>query len=182
MPRVKPSSGVYAIRNKLNGKLYIGSSCKIECRFSGHKSLLKSGTHSNDRLQSEFNRYGIEAFQFSILELVNDLSSIRDREQHWIDTYRNSDLESLYNVSLNALIPNKGLTRNEKQRKNMSLSKSGLPNKNKRIFTDESALFVIDEYLNTSKSILEIAQKFQVSRIVINGILSGKTFDHANLT
>ena len=37
--------GVYQIVNKLNGKIYIGSSKNMEKRWHKHKRLLMSGKH-----------------------------------------------------------------------------------------------------------------------------------------
>jgi group I intron endonuclease len=75
--------GVYAIF--CNGKIYIGSSNNINSRWTVHKWYLKNNTHQNVFLQREWNKHGIEAFEFVILEQVNDLSNLRIREQLWID-------------------------------------------------------------------------------------------------
>jgi predicted GIY-YIG superfamily endonuclease len=41
------TQGIYAIRNIRNSKLYVGSSAKIEHRFSVHVQRLRTGKHEN---------------------------------------------------------------------------------------------------------------------------------------
>lgn len=60
--------GIYKIQNKINNKLYIGSSKDIKKRFLAHTSLLKSKKHHSIHLQNAFNKHGIENFTFEILE------------------------------------------------------------------------------------------------------------------
>lgn len=43
--------GVYIIRNKINGKVYVGSTInKIKRRWQDHLKRLKRGTHANTHL------------------------------------------------------------------------------------------------------------------------------------
>lgn len=54
------TSGIYQIKNKRNGKLYIGSSKRIEARIDKHKRMLRSNYHSNIHLQRSYNRESCE--------------------------------------------------------------------------------------------------------------------------
>lgn len=86
-------TGIYQIKNELNGKLYIGSSVNIERRWRVHLAGLRLGWHHNPHLQAAFRKYGEQAFAFSVLECVASLELI-DREQHYLDT-----LLPEYNIS-----------------------------------------------------------------------------------
>jgi group I intron endonuclease len=79
---VTEKPGIYAIRNRRNGKLYVGSASNISKRWSRHRKDLREGSHRNKHLQAAFNYYGEEAFEFVALEFTNDLTR---REQYWID-------------------------------------------------------------------------------------------------
>lgn len=90
-------SGVYEIRNLVNGNRYIGSTARLEKRWQEHLSNLRSGQHHNPHLQAAFDKYGEAAFSFSVLERVEDTSQLTTREQHFLDT---SNPE--YNLAPNA--------------------------------------------------------------------------------
>ena len=82
------SSGIYAIRNKINGKVYVGSSTILRRRASSHFRNLKRGAHQNGMLQNAVIKHGIEAFAFEILEEVSESGDLLRREQFWIDELR----------------------------------------------------------------------------------------------
>ena len=78
------SIGIYKIENKINSKVYIGSSNNIKRRWQKHKSLLKHNKHQNSHLQASWNKYGEDNFIFSIIELCSE-NSLLEREQYFID-------------------------------------------------------------------------------------------------
>lgn len=71
------------IKNIENYKTYVGQSADIDGRFRRHISALSNGTHANKYLQKDWDRYGANAFQFSILEecAIDDLN---DKEKYYI--------------------------------------------------------------------------------------------------
>lgn len=82
MSTVTERPGVYAIRNIVNGKVYIGSASNISKRWSRHRKDLRSNEHRNRHLQAAWNLYGEDSFEFIIIELTDRLT---EREQHWMD-------------------------------------------------------------------------------------------------
>ena len=89
-------SGIYAIINKINGKKYIGQSLDIEYRLSIHKSRLLCGRHHSSHLQASFNKYGIDSFLFTELEIVGP-ERIDEREIALIDLHKTMNPEFGYN-------------------------------------------------------------------------------------
>lgn len=77
--------GVYAITCLANGKKYVGSAKDIKRRHYLHLWRLQNGKHENSKLQRAWEKYGESSFTFEILELVKDLESLLDVEQHWIN-------------------------------------------------------------------------------------------------
>lgn len=75
--------GIYIITNKINQKKYIGLSNNIKRRFSEHKSSLKNA-NKNNVLYKAFKKYGLENFNFKILELVENIDELASREVFWI--------------------------------------------------------------------------------------------------
>lgn len=81
------ASGIYQIRNTVNGKRYVGSAIVIGKRFEEHQDQLKRGVHHSRKLQHSWNKYGSNAFEFSVLEYVPEKENLISCEQHYIDLY-----------------------------------------------------------------------------------------------
>lgn len=61
-------SGIYKIANKINGKFYIGQTERsLDVRWSEHKCNLNGNRHGNSHLQNAWNKYGEDAFEFSVI-------------------------------------------------------------------------------------------------------------------
>ncbi len=80
-------SGIYQIRNKVNGKLYIGSSKNIRDRYLHHLSLLRYGNHHSIVLQRAWNKYKEENFDWSVLMLCPE-KDLLIREQEMFDSLK----------------------------------------------------------------------------------------------
>lgn len=96
-------TGVYCIRNTVNGKRYVGSTAAktFPIRWADHRRELNQGNHSNARLQSAWRTYGETAFHFDILLACPPLACT-GREQHFIDQYRTTDVRYGYNIQRHA--------------------------------------------------------------------------------
>jgi len=94
------TTGVYEIKNKLNGKAYLGSSGNIERRRSNHYYLLRSGRHHCVYLQRAWNKHGEKAFEFSILEEIEGPGPLLAAEQTRLD--RRFAQNTCYNMAITA--------------------------------------------------------------------------------
>lgn len=91
-------TGVYCIRNILNDKRYVGStSVSLRTRFKRHRNDLSNGEHHSQALQRAWDLYGLNAFEFTILERCS-ASNCLLLEQKWIDHYCSANSEFGYNV------------------------------------------------------------------------------------
>jgi group I intron endonuclease len=88
-------AGIYAIRHSASGKVYVGQSQNVRKRIQEHSLLRKGCTY----LRNALKRYGWEAFEIVILERVDDLALLNEREQYWIDTLHACDHELGYNLN-----------------------------------------------------------------------------------
>lgn len=80
-------SGVYIIKNTINGNTYIGSSKDIHGRFYTHRYELRKQKHHCRYLQNAWDKYGESNFVFEILEeCIPFKETLLEREQHYIDT------------------------------------------------------------------------------------------------
>lgn len=92
-------SGIYAIRNLTNQKVYVGSAINYENRWKKHKNSLLNGKHHSRHLQSSWDKYGKDNFIFEILEIVLEKELLIEAEQKWIDHYKSFDKKFGYNIS-----------------------------------------------------------------------------------
>lgn len=112
------ASGIYLITCTTSAKRYVGSSKDIDYRWRKHREMLSSRKHFNRYLQRSWNKYGSEAFEYAVLETVDDASLLQEREQHWIDV-----LHPEFNLSPFANRPTtQGITYSEETLQRMSKS------------------------------------------------------------
>ena len=57
-------AGIYGIKNKKDGKLYIGYSKNICVRWGQHRSDFRNNKHDNEWMQKVYNKYGKDIFEF----------------------------------------------------------------------------------------------------------------------
>ena len=68
----KVSRGVFAVRCKATGQAWIDSSPNLDGAKNGLWFQLREGLHRDKSLQQEWNTHGGEAFQFEVLEMLDD--------------------------------------------------------------------------------------------------------------
>ena len=78
------SSGIYQIRNLVNGKRYIGSAKCLRIRWRQHRNKLRKACHHSPHMQRSWIRHGEAQFVFEILELCDPIELLV-REQIWLD-------------------------------------------------------------------------------------------------
>ena len=85
----KTSKGVFALRCT-SGETWVSASPNLEAWRTGLFFQLRTGGHINHGLQASWNRHGAGAFQFEVLETLDeDLSpmevqdTLRSRQKHW---------------------------------------------------------------------------------------------------
>lgn len=93
----KGRCGIYCVLNKINGKIYIGSSSDIRRRHNVHKTKLNCNVHCNKHLQNSVNKYGINNFKFLVIESCEKDDLIK-REQYWLDYTKCYDNKIGYNI------------------------------------------------------------------------------------
>jgi group I intron endonuclease len=95
-------SGIYEIRNIVDGKIYIGSAVVIRRRISRHKTDLRGGSHHCSHLQRAWNKYGENCFVFSTLQVIEKIEELIKNEQKWIDLKKSANADFGYNAAPNA--------------------------------------------------------------------------------
>jgi len=83
---------IYKWTNKINGKSYIGQTTSENRRKREHIS----GHFKGSLLYKAIQKYGIENFEYSVIENVEE-SKLSEREMYWISYYKTN--ESGYNLT-----------------------------------------------------------------------------------
>lgn len=84
-------TGIYMIKNKINGNCYVGQSVDIYKRWMDHKTPSKRS--KGLVLGRALSRYGCDNFEFIVLEKC-DAKALNEREIHYI-----SSLKPAYNMN-----------------------------------------------------------------------------------
>jgi len=93
--------GIYQITCLANSErtVYVGSTINFKQRWQQHRTDLRRNVHKNPHLQAAWNKYGESAFEFGVLEYLNNPEELHLSEQFWMDIYREEGRE-LYNCGL----------------------------------------------------------------------------------
>lgn len=111
-PSSAAGMGIYCIRNKINGRIYIGSSLNVAARWETHRKELNAGKRAapraveteafpprvrrqigrrhlkgigaRARMQNDWFKYGASVFEINILEVVSQRSLLASTEEKWI--------------------------------------------------------------------------------------------------
>lgn len=89
---LKTEAGVYCIRHKINGKLYIASTPNL-ASLNGRRFELQMGVFKNKQLQQEWSTEGEDAFDVEVLEVLkkndspffNMKEELGKLEQSWLE-------------------------------------------------------------------------------------------------
>lgn len=188
---MKINSGIYKIINILNGKVYIGSALHLNNRKCRHFSDLEIGRHHNIYLQRSYNKYSKDKFKFEIIEYVEDKEKLIEREQYYIDQYRNKDGAIDYNRCYNTRSlaeTNLGIKLSNKTKNKISRSLKGhitsKETKNKiskihkgKIISIETRVKISKANLGKkrSKKVIKKLSKIQEKRVI--NLDTGKIFN-----
>jgi group I intron endonuclease len=94
----KKISGIYEIRNKVNGKVYIGQSVNVKYRNTDELNELRKNVFHNYHLQNAWNKYGEENFKFSLIERCNE-KKLNEREIYHVRNSGYPNRKLCYNLT-----------------------------------------------------------------------------------
>lgn len=80
-------SGIYCIKNIINNRVYIGSSCNLYKRFNAHYNELNKNIHVNKALNNFCIKYGIDKLFIDIIEFC-EKDKLIERENFYIKEYK----------------------------------------------------------------------------------------------
>ena len=141
-------TGIYKITNKVNGHSYIGQSVDILARWGVHRRVYNNPEYDTYPLYRAIRKYGIDNFNFDVIEECSK-EQLNEREIYWINYY-NTFFDG-YNQTTGG-------------------ESAGHPMK----LQPEELKKIDDTLLNTQLTQKEIANLFNVSEEMIQGINTGR--------
>jgi len=96
--------GIFAVKNKPNNKMYIGTSLNLPAKIRGITFELEMGKHAFSNLAEDYKRLGKDQFEISILDQIKvkdetdkDLrSELETLEEMWVEKLKNEGI-TFYN-------------------------------------------------------------------------------------
>jgi hypothetical protein len=85
----KPETGIYAVRCKPSGEVWVAASRDLEKQQNGLWFQLRIGNFPNPELLTAWKKHGEDAFTFEIIEQVRDDNPqligvlLKERDLHW---------------------------------------------------------------------------------------------------
>lgn len=87
--------GIYMLSNNVNDFVYIGGTVRFSSRLAGHIHDSKRAK-SNHKILEFLREHSWSNIEFHILEVVEDMETLREREDFWIAKY---DINDMWNVA-----------------------------------------------------------------------------------
>ena len=145
--------GIYKIENLINGNKYIGQSNNITKRWGAEKrtAFNEKDPRYDYPLSRALRKYGVENFSFEIIEECN-IEQLNERERYWVSYY-----DSFYNGY------------------NQTLGGDSPKNAPK-----EKIIGIIKDLENTDMYHREIAEKWNISQEMVQGINTGRYWFQEN--
>lgn len=167
-------SGIYKIICKQNGKIYIGSANNLYHRLQMHYNDLSKNFHKNIYLQRSYNKYGLENFIISIVELCKQ-DDLYNSEQKWINK-EDCIIPKGFNINPTS-VSNRGIKWRKESREKLSKSKKGIKHsdKHKRAIAKGhyKAIYCVEDNLNF-ESVDKASSYYNVNKSVISNYLHGR--------
>ncbi len=86
----KPLLGAFAVRCTTTGRVWVGASRNLDATRNGAWFCLRNGNHIDQSLQAEWNLHGEPAFEYQILEKLEDdvaplavADLLKEKRNHW---------------------------------------------------------------------------------------------------
>jgi group I intron endonuclease len=184
-------------QNTINNKIYIGKTNNINKRTMHHKLVAKYGKekykNSYSYFQKAISKYGIELFNFHILEQFNNEQEALDTEMFYIEYFRSWDREFGYNISLGGSGVS-GYHHTNDTKNHLSKVMSGRKRKEDSIeltaskargelssnskLTEAQVLEIINKYATGNFTYKDLSKEYGMSPQQLNRIVLGKQWKH----
>lgn len=162
---------IYKITNKINNMVYIGSSINVERRWRQHKeaSINENDHHYNYPLMKAFRKYGIDNFNFEIINTLSTLEEMIKEEYNQI-------------IKENCIFPN-GYNQTDNTESPMfdpSIAKKMSTTKRQKYGKTVCEINELNEIISQWNSLAEAGESTKIDRYKISAVCNGKRLTTGN--
>lgn len=194
--------GIYMIRNKINGKRYIGQTrSSFRNRYIKHMSGFKNGRGHTKKFFDDYEKYGSDSFEFSVLQIENDVAKLNLLEKKYIALY--DSVNNGYNTQdggnavyndkeVKDVFKSKWIVTDEfrKQRREYMKNRvvadetkerirfANLGSKSPVAVLNEELVIAIKEDLVRGMTIKNVAEKYSQNYLTISAIAHERSWEH----
>jgi len=87
---------IYLITNLINNKVYVGQTVQKNPKMRWYAHLSDARRGKKTHLHDSIRKYGVDNFTWEVIDQADDLKTLNDIEDDWINHYRT--LTEVYNV------------------------------------------------------------------------------------
>lgn len=142
-------SGIYTIRCLIDNKVYIGRSKNWKKRLNYHKKQLIKKIHFNSHIQNAVNKYGIENFEFELLEEYEP-KFLCSMENWWCNMLQAHNREYGYNIESTS--PFGQITSSQETRNKQSFIAKNRNNETKEKIANSRKFYSLESKIKMSNS------------------------------
>lgn len=150
---------IYKYTNKINHKVYIGQTNNIKRRYDEH---LRGHSYHTSLIERAIKKYGIENFDFEVLEWTNKPDI---REDYWINYYR------CYKPNGYNICSGGGYLPNQQGEAHSQCS-----------ISEEKARLIQKDLMNYDIPMKTIIKKYNINYGLLESIKNGHTWNYYGLT
>ena len=83
---------IYKATNLVNGKVYVGQTVNtLKYRKDQHWREAICPSRKNVHFHNALLKYGIDNFEFEIIDRARDVDELNKKEAYWIDYYKSTE-------------------------------------------------------------------------------------------
>ena len=171
----KKTGWIYSITNKVNDKKYIGMTRDIKDRWYRHKRNLRLNEHKNEHLQNSYNKYGLNSFEFKIIEENIPYKSLEEKEKYYIEKF--NTFKSGYNRTTGG---EKNYSMSKETKEKLSKIFKGENSSTNKI-TPEEGIEIFNKYHNSKLTYIDLAEEYGLCHFTVSNIVTCKHWSTEHL-
>ena len=87
---------IYRIINTVNNKVYVGQTIQKNPKMRWYQHCADVKNNKDSHLCNSMRKYGINTFEWEVIDIANSLEELNSKEESWLDHYRK--ITECYNI------------------------------------------------------------------------------------